>query len=79
MNILTHYKRTSLPDRQWDWSAIDTDSHARDPFCPIGHGAFEHRAIADLLSVICKDAGGMVGMNGDCLACPAITGEACRR
>lgn len=27
---------------------------------------------------VCKDKGGQVGMNGECLLCTAETGEVCR-
>lgn len=48
MKIDTHYWAKPIPLRQFDWSATDGDTYD-GPGCPIGHGATEHDAIADLM------------------------------
>ena len=56
MNILTEHVYPPIPDRSCDWSAIDGDTYdgAPDthPPCPVGWGATEAEAIADLLEQI---------------------------
>lgn len=56
MRIRTDYVFPPIPDRSCDWSAIDEDTYdgAPDthPPCPIGRGATEAEAIADLLEQI---------------------------
>jgi hypothetical protein len=54
MNIRTEYVYPPIPDRRWDWSAVDDDTYdgAEDSHCPIGRGATEDEAIADLLEQI---------------------------
>ncbi len=56
MRIATEYWAKPIPDRSCDWSAIDGDTYdgAPDtsPPCPIGWGATEAEAIADLLEKI---------------------------
>lgn len=51
MKILTKHDYPPIPDRQFDWSAVDDDTYdgAEDSHCPIGHGATEQEAISDLL------------------------------
>lgn len=46
MNIRTDFWMKPIPPRQFDWSAVD-DNY--EPGCPIGYGATEYEAIADLL------------------------------
>ena len=46
MKIITSYWAKPIPLRQFDWSAVD-DNY--EPGCPIGYGATEDEAIADLL------------------------------
>jgi hypothetical protein len=53
MNIKTHYDPKPIPDRRFDWSAIDDDTYdgAEDsgPLArAIGYGRTEQEAIADL-------------------------------
>lgn len=50
MKIRTTYEYPPIPDRSMDWSAIDDDTYdgAEDSHCPIGRGATEAEAIADL-------------------------------
>ncbi len=56
MRIRTDFWRKPIPDRRFDWSAVDDDTYdgAPDtsPPCPIGYGATEADAIADLLTQI---------------------------
>jgi hypothetical protein len=56
MRISTEYWAKPIPDRSCDWSAVDDDTYdgAPDthPPCPIGWGATEAEAIADLLEKI---------------------------
>lgn len=50
MKIRTHFEYLPIPDRRFDWSAVDDDTYdgAEDSHCPIGHGATEQEAINDL-------------------------------
>lgn len=48
MHIKTRYDPPPIPDRQFDWSAID-DSTYDGPSCRIGHGTTEQEAITDLI------------------------------
>lgn len=45
MKIITHFVYPPIPDRRWDWSAV-TDDY--EPGAPMGEGATEAEAIADL-------------------------------
>jgi hypothetical protein len=58
MNIVTNYDHPPIPDRSFDWSAVDDDTYdgAPDthPPCPIGRGATEAEAVADLLEQIAE-------------------------
>lgn len=48
--IVTEFWMKPIPLRQFDWSAVTEDyDGAEDSHCPIGHGATEAEAIADLL------------------------------
>jgi hypothetical protein len=51
VKIKTEYVYPPIPLRQFDWSAIDDDTYD-GPGCPIGAGATEAEAIADLLEQI---------------------------
>lgn len=53
MAILTNYWPKPFPLRQFDWSATD-DNY--EPGCPIGYGATEDEAIADLMAQIEEEA-----------------------
>lgn len=59
MHITTEYWAKPIPDRSMDWSAIDSDTYDCDcdqdgffSLGPIGYGATEEAAIADLLEKI---------------------------
>ncbi len=52
MNIKTHYDYPPIPNRLFDWSAIDDVSP--DSRSPVGHGATEEEAIADLKEQIAE-------------------------
>lgn len=54
MKIRTAYVYPPIPIRQFDWSAVDDDTYD-GPGCPIGTGATEQEAIADLLQQIEDD------------------------
>jgi len=45
MKIVTHYDPPPIPVRQMDWTAVSSNYDAGDP---IGYGATEAEAIADL-------------------------------
>lgn len=47
MRIVTHYDPKPIPDRQFDWEAVDDDTYD-GPGCLIGFGRTEFEAIADL-------------------------------
>jgi hypothetical protein len=55
MHITTSYDHPPIPDRSMDWSAIDSDTYDCDcdqdgfySLSPIGRGATEADAVADL-------------------------------
>lgn len=59
MKIVTSFDYPPIPVRYMDWSALDADTYDCDcdqdgyfTTSPIGHGATEQEAIADLLSQI---------------------------
>ena len=47
MNIRTEFVYPPIPDRRFDWSAVDDDTY--EGGAPIGYGRTEQEAIADLL------------------------------
>jgi hypothetical protein len=49
MKIVTHFDYPPIPDRSFDWSAIDDDTYD-GPGCQIGRGATEQEAVKDLLA-----------------------------
>ena len=56
MKIKTNFDYPPIPVRSFDWSAIDEDTYDCDcdqdgffSLSPIGHGATEAEAIADLM------------------------------
>jgi hypothetical protein len=51
MKIRTEYVYPPIPVRDFDWSAVDDDTYD-GPGSPIGTGATEQAAIADLLQQI---------------------------
>ncbi len=50
MDIVTTYAPPPIPSRAYDWAAIDRDSYSGNDTDPIGYGATEEAAIADLIS-----------------------------
>ena len=48
MKIVTEYWAKPIPRRDWDWAAYDADTYD-GPGCPVGTGATEAEAIADLM------------------------------
>lgn len=48
MNIKTEYWMKPIPTSKLDWSAVDDDTYD-GPGYPVGHGATEQEAIADLM------------------------------
>lgn len=48
MTIKTSFDFPPIPYRGMDWSAVDSDTYDYDQ--PVGHGATEQEAVADLLS-----------------------------
>ncbi len=55
MKIRTEYVYPPIPDRRFDWSAVDDDTYD-GPGCKIGWGATEKAAIEDLMEQIEEDA-----------------------
>jgi hypothetical protein len=51
MKIVANFALKPIPDRQFDWLAVDDDTYD-GPGCPIGSGATETEAVADLLEQI---------------------------
>jgi hypothetical protein len=58
MKIVTNFDYPPIPFRQFDWSAVDSDTYDADydyelgqhvSKCPVGRGATEIEAIRDLL------------------------------
>lgn len=50
--IHTEFEYPPIPDRRMDWSAV-TDNY--EPGDPIGRGATEDEAIADLMAIVFDD------------------------
>lgn len=54
MKIVTQHVYPPIPERCWDWSAVDADNYDGAPDAGkagiIGRGPTEEAAIADLLS-----------------------------
>jgi hypothetical protein len=57
VKIVTNHVFPPIPDRRFDWSAIDDDTYdgADDSRCPIGRGATEAEAITDLITQIAEE------------------------
>ena len=47
MKIKTEFVYPPIPDRRFDWSAVNDDTY--DAGCPIGYGRTEQEAIDDLM------------------------------
>lgn len=68
-NIITTYDPKPIPDRRFDWSAIDDNTYDGHGCC-IGYGATEQETIDDLADQEmdrCVDCGGMICRAG----CPS--------
>lgn len=59
MKIATEFVYPPIPNRDFDWQAIDADTFDAEYIdgvahtsCPVGHGRTEAEAIADLLEKI---------------------------
>ena len=52
MKIATDYWPKPIPIREFDWTAVDSDSYdgAPDSHSPVGYGRTENEAITDLLT-----------------------------
>jgi hypothetical protein len=55
MNIITRHEFPPVPCRDWDYSAIDSDTYD-GPGSPLGEGPTKEAAIADLLEQLADDA-----------------------
>lgn len=51
IRIKTNFEYPPIPDRRFDWSAIDDETYDGEG-CPIGRGPTEQDAINDLLEQI---------------------------
>lgn len=51
MKVRTEFWMKPIPPREFDWSAVDDDTYDGEG-CPIGYGATEAAAIADLMEQI---------------------------
>ena len=56
MNIVTLYDPKPIPDRRFDWSAVDADRYDGAPDSStrnqVGYGATEAQAVAELIEVL---------------------------
>lgn len=52
LRIVTSNVRPPIPDRSYDWNAIDDRTY--DGNGPIGHGATAEAAVRDLVDQICE-------------------------
>jgi hypothetical protein len=59
--IVTRHDPKPIPTNRFDWSAIDDNTYD-GPGCPVGYGATEAEAIADLLDQIDATDTGHDGM-----------------
>ena len=48
MKIVTDHVYPPIPDRRFDWSAVDGDTYGGEECDLIGYGATEAEAVADL-------------------------------
>jgi hypothetical protein len=51
VNIRVSYAPPPIPDRNFDWVAIDDDTYDGEG-CPIGYGRTKEAAVADLVEQI---------------------------
>lgn len=59
--IVTSYWRKPIPTNAFDWEAIDDETYGGEPTDPIGRGATEAEAIADLLEQLEEREGAQRG------------------
>lgn len=48
MKVLTTYAPPPIPDRRFDWTAIDEETYGGELSDPVGYGRTEQEAIDDL-------------------------------
>lgn len=61
MRIETTHVYPPIPDRAWDWAAVDADTHDPDPEARdhvVGRGPTERAAINDLVEQLLERACG---------------------
>lgn len=56
MKIRTNHEFPPIPDRRWDWSAIDEETYDPEGCNIIGRGPTEQAAITDLLELTDRGA-----------------------
>lgn len=82
MNVVTDYWRKPIPTNAFDWSAIDADTYdgAPDthPRCPIGYGATEAEARADLAEQLAEQDGHCSRCGEDVSMCYGGVPDGCR-
>ena len=61
MKIRTEFVYPPIPDRQFDWSAVDDDTY--EPGCPVGSGRTELAAVKDLMQQLEEDYEGRATLN----------------
>lgn len=64
MKIKATYERKPVPTCAWDWTAIDEDTYD-GPDSPVGCGATEAEAVADLLEQLEEERDGLADMEGE--------------
>lgn len=53
--IVTCFVYPPIPTNRYDWQAVDDDTY--EPGCPIGYGATEAEAVANLLELLEDEEG----------------------
>ena len=86
MKIATTYNPKPIPDRRYDWEAIDSDTY--EGGCPIGHGRTEGEAVADLMDQLgeedeeleqCEDCGRVIPTDSLIEMCGMMRCNRCTR
>jgi hypothetical protein len=54
VDIATYYDPPPIPQRNFDWAAVDTSTYGGDPEDPVGFGKTKEEAIQDLLEQIAE-------------------------
>jgi hypothetical protein len=52
VSIKTYYNPPPIPQRDYDWAAIDDSTYGGEPSDPVGFGKTKEEAIRDLLDQI---------------------------